>query len=154
NLLNSLKEPRVRQYVPHLLAGVAILSTVTTVKPHHLVPMEVGVMKMSREASEDSKMIPILTNHWAATFALLGDKNQADRINELSLKTYTSTPEAYILWDPQIAESPFSQEALTLNRVRRDPDVRPVDSVAVNNKFIILFLKRSHTSFHQEPHGL
>ncbi len=148
NLLGSLKETGVRQYVPHLLAGVAILSTVTTVKPHHLVPMEVGVMKLSREASADSTNIPILTNHWAATFALLGNKMQVDRIQELSLKNYTANPNAYILWDPQIAESPFSQEALTLNRVRNDSDVRPVDSVAVSNLSIVLFLKKQVTASH------
>jgi hypothetical protein len=144
SLLKSLKDSAVRIAAPYLLAGVAILSTITTVKPHHLVPMELGVIKLSHEASSDSTGIPILTNHWAATFALLDDKRQANRIVGLSLKTYTGHPEAYIIWDPQIAESPFSQEALTLDHVRHDPDVKAVDSVAVNNQFILLFLKKAN----------
>jgi hypothetical protein len=142
--VKSLKVTTVTRFVPHILAAIAVLSATTTVKPHHLVPMELAVMNMSREASSDSSNIPILTNHWAAKFALLNNQHEANRILALSMKTYTDNADAYIIWDSQMAESPFSQQALTLNDVRHDRHVKAVDSVTVYNQFVLLFLKKAH----------
>lgn len=96
---------------------------------------------MSREAAADSSATPILTNHWAATFALMNQKEKMQRVTELSLRTYIDNPRAYIIWDPQIANSPFSQQGLTFERVIADSSVERVDSVVVNQQTMYLLLK-------------
>jgi hypothetical protein len=143
--IGSLHEAEFTKYVPHCLAVVMVVTAVTEVKPHHLTVYEKAVMQLSREAAQDSTPTPILSNHWASTYALLDDKDRVKRIAPLSADTLRTYSRAYIIWDPLIANSAFSQQALTFDNVRQNPEIRPVDSIAVYQQTLYLFLKNTQT---------
>ncbi|HEY6950861.1 MAG TPA: hypothetical protein VI758_00565, partial [Bacteroidota bacterium] len=143
-VVDALRKIPFSRFVPHILSAVIIYEAVVDVKPHHLSPFEQGVMKLAVEAASDTSNTPILSNHWAATFALLGNKRLADRVTVLSRDTLIKYPRAYILWDPLIANSPFSQQKLSYADVRNDSAVTIIDSIVVGQQTQFLFLKGPH----------
>jgi hypothetical protein len=64
-----------------------------------------------------------------------------DSVLYLSKETLGSHGRAYVLWDPKLANSPFTQRALTLSALRGDSSVVLVDSVITDTGTVFLFLK-------------
>ncbi|MGB2868594.1 MAG: hypothetical protein WBD36_09095 [Bacteroidota bacterium] len=140
-VVDALRKMPLSAVIPAALSGMVVLSAVGGVKPHHLSLYEQGVMTLARTATADSTNVPILSNHWAATFAVLNIGNRMESVLSLTEEHVRKQKRAYILWDSQTANSPFSQQKLTLAEVRGDSSIALVDSVVVGHRVQYLFLK-------------
>ena len=151
-LMESLRTVALSTYIPACLSLLIIFGTVSSVHPHHITPFENAIMMLTRRAAADSANVPILSNHWASKFAVLNDKRDIDKIERLTKKTYLANRREYVLWDSQVANSPFSQQGLTLEDVQRDSSVRLVESVTMDFGSVSLFLRDSgsHTARDQK----
>jgi hypothetical protein len=137
----SLRKVPFSKYIPPIIALIMVYEAVSVVRPHHITPFENGVMVLTRRAAADSTNIPILSNHWASRFAVMNDRHQINRIVVLTKEAYLGNSREYILWDSQIANSIFSQQALTFEGVKKDPDVKLVESIDLIYGSITLFLR-------------
>jgi hypothetical protein len=139
--MDVVRNIALSRYLPLCLAIVAFHKCYATVQPHRLIPYEETVIALTQRAASDPARLPILSNHWASTFALMEDKSQVGRIHPLTYEEYVKYPREYILWDTEIANSPFSQQALTLGRVETDPKVSLIDSASLDYGTVYLYLK-------------
>jgi len=131
----------VSRYLPFGLAVLLTLQTVPAAKPHQLDSYEKAVISLTQRAAADTIATPILSNHWASRLAPMGRNQEADSVLYLSDETLSSHKRAYVLWDPKLANSPFTQKTLTLSSLREDSSVVLVDSVVSDAGTVFLFLK-------------
>jgi hypothetical protein len=131
----------ISRYLPFGLAGLLALQTIPAVKPHHLDSYEKTVISLTQRAAADTIATPILSNHWASRLPPMGPNQGRDSVLYLSKETLSSHERAYVLWDPKLANSPFTQKALTLSSLREDSSVSLVDSVVSDAGTVFLFLK-------------
>ncbi len=148
-IMEWLRTVPFSKIVPSVLALLIVYGTVSVVRPHHITPFENAVVLLTRRAADDSTNIPILSNHWASRFAVMDTRNEIRRIKTLTKKTYLENPREYIVWDSQIANSIFSQQALRYEDVRKDPDVKFVESIDLGYGTVTLF-RRDSSAFKQE----
>ena len=127
--------------VPAGCAAWLIVQTVNTAEPHTFSAYERAVMSLTQRAAADSIDTPILTNHWAAQYAMLGGAANTRRIGKISNEAFDSTGRIYVLWDPQLAVSPFATHTMQLADLRANPAVTLVDSAVIYTRPILLFLK-------------
>lgn len=127
--------------IPPLLAIIMIFNAVSFVRPHRISPYEVAVMTATRKAAEDSSDAPILSNHWASRYALMSRGSEMKRLRGLTRLNYLEYPREYVVWDSQIANSMFSQQALTLEDVRKDSAVRLVEAIDLGYDSVSLYLR-------------
>jgi hypothetical protein len=128
-------------YLPFGLAVLLTLQTVPAAKPHQLDSYEKAVIALTQHAAGDTIVAPILSNHWASRLPPMGSNQGRDSVLYLSKETLISHERAYVLWDPKLANSPFTQKALTLSSLREDSSVSLVDSVVSDAGTVFLFLK-------------
>jgi hypothetical protein len=127
-----------------LSAGFSLwlaVQTIDTVVPHAFSQYERAVMSLAQRAAADPIETHILTNHWAAQYAMLNGLSHTRTASKISDDVFTSTRRIYILWDPQLAVSPFATHTLKLSDLRGNQSVALIDSVNVNDKTLFLFLK-------------
>lgn len=141
--MEFLRNVPLSKFIPSVLALLIAYNTLPAVHPHHITPYENAVVALTRRAAADSTTIPILSNHWASRFALMNSRIELDRIEGLTKKNYLQNPSEYIVWDSQIANSIFSQQALSFGDVQKDPTVRLVDSLNVYGGSVFLFRKEA-----------
>lgn len=127
--------------VPAGCAAWLIVQTVNAAEPHTFSTYDREVMSLTQRAAADSIDTPILTNHWAAQYAMLSGAANTRRIGKISNEAFDSTGRIYVLWDPQLAVSPFATHTLQLADLRANPAVTLVDSAAIYTRPILLFLK-------------
>jgi hypothetical protein len=142
-LMESLSNVQFSKYIPSGLALIMMLSAVSVVRPHTITPYENAIMLLTHRAAADSTDIPVLSNHWASRFAVMNDNNELNRIEGLTKANYVKNSREYLVWDSQIANSIFSQQALTLEEVRNNPDVKLVESIDLGYGWVSLFLRDS-----------
>jgi hypothetical protein len=140
-LMESLRKVSLSKYIPAVLGLLMVYGALSVVRPHSITPFENGVMVLTRRAATDSTGIPILSNHWASRFSVMNNETEIDRIEGLTETNYLRNSREYIVWDSQIANSIFSQEALTFEEVKTDPDVKLVESINLGYGVIYLFLR-------------
>jgi hypothetical protein len=140
-VMEIVNDVRVAKVIPSVLALIIIYSTVSVVHPHSLTSFEKAVMAVTQEAASDSTQTPILSNHWASRFALMNNGNQIDRIVGLTERNYSGNSKEYLVWDSQIANSIFSQQALTFDEVRKDTAVRLVEAIDVGYGSVSLYFR-------------
>jgi hypothetical protein len=126
---------------PTILALLMIYPTIMAVHPHDISPYEQAVIAATKEAAADSSNIPILSNHWASRFALLHNRTESKRLEFLNKYNYLKNAEEYVVWDSEIANSIFSQQALTLKDVEKDPAVKLIDTTDLGYASVRLFLR-------------
>lgn len=63
------------------------------------------------------------------------------RLRGLTRLNYLEYPREYVVWDSQIANSMFSQQALTLEDVRKDSAVRLVEAIDLGYDSVSLYLR-------------
>jgi hypothetical protein len=131
----------VSRFLPLGLAVLLALQTVPAAKPHQLDSDETAVVALTQRAAADTIPSPILSNHWASRLPQVGLNQERDSILSLSKETLSSHERAYVLWDPKLANSPFTQRALTLSALREDSAIVLVDSVITDKGIVFLFLK-------------
>ena len=127
-----------------LSAGFSLwlaVQTINAVVPHTFSPYERAVISLAQRAASDPIETPILTNHWAAQYAMLSGMSHARTTSKISDDVFASTRRIYVLWDPQLAVSPFATHTLKLSDLRGNQSVDLIDSVNVNDKTLFLFLK-------------
>ncbi len=132
---------RASTFIP--LGCVAWLcgQTANTLGPHTFSPYERAVISLTQRAAADSIETPILSNHWATQYAVLSGAANTRKAAKISNEAFDSTRRVYILWDPQLAVSPFVSHTLRLADLRANRSVALVDSAVVYNKTILLLLK-------------
>jgi hypothetical protein len=133
----------VSRFLPFGLAVLLTLQTVPAAKPHQLDSDEKAVISLTRRATADTVATPILSNHWASRLPQVRLDQGRDSVLYLSKETVSSHGRAYVLWEPKLANSPFTQRALTLSALREDSAVVLVDSVIADTGTVFLFLKNT-----------
>lgn len=128
--------------IPLALCSWLYLQCVSNVEPHRLSPYEHAVIGLTDKAASDTASVPILSNHWASQYAVLIGTAGNRPIVRLSRDTFDSCKTAYVLWDPQLANSPFTYNPLTLDDLNSDRRVRKVDSLLLGDSQFYLFLKQ------------
>jgi hypothetical protein len=131
----------VSKFLPFGLAVLLTLQTVPAAKPHQLDSDEKAVISLTQRAAADTISSSILSNHWASRLPQVSLNQGRDSVLYLSKETLSSHGRAYVLWDPKLANSPFTQRALTLSALREDSSVVLVDSVITDTGTVFLFLK-------------
>jgi hypothetical protein len=131
----------VSKFIPFALAVLLALQTVPAAKPHQLDSYEKAVIALTQRAAADTVAAPILSNHWASRLPQIVRSEERDSVLYLSRETLSSHGRAYVLWDPKLANSPFTQKALTLSSLREDSTVVLIDSVITDTGPVFLFLK-------------
>ncbi len=131
----------VSKFLPFGLAVLLTLQTVPAAKPHQLDSYEKAVIALTQRAAADTIATPILSNHWASRLPQIVRNQERDSVLYLSEETLNSHRRAYVLWDPKLANSPFTQKSLTLSSLREDSSVVLVDSVITDAGTVFLFLK-------------
>jgi hypothetical protein len=129
------------RFLPFGLAVLLTLQTVPAAKPHRLDSYEKAVIALTQRAAADSIATPILSNHWASRLPQVIRNQEGDSILYLSKETLSSHGRSYVLWDTKLANSPFTQNTLTLSSLREDPSITLVDSVVTDAGTVSLFLK-------------
>ncbi len=145
-VLTLLRKVPLIAALPSILAVVMMYQAITTVHPHELSPYEEAIIAATKAAAAESSDIPILSNHWASRFALLHNRVESKRLEFLTKKNYLKNPREYVVWDSEIANSIFSQQALTLKDVEEDPAVRLVETTDLGYASVRLFLRNASTT--------
>jgi len=138
---DRIKLSRGLAMIPIGFAAWLIVQTVSYGEPHTFSEYEKAVISLTQRAAVDSIDTPILTNHWAAQYAMLSGMADTRKILKISNELFDSAPRVYVLWDPQLAVSPFATHTLKLADMRENRSIQLVDSAAVLDKTIFLFLK-------------
>jgi hypothetical protein len=131
----------VSGFLPFGLAVLLTLQTLPAAKPHQLDSYEKAVISLTQRTAADAFAAPILSNHWASRLPQIVRNQEKDNVLYLSRETLNSLGRAYVLWDPKLANSPFTQRALRLASLREDSSVTLIDSVVTDAGPVFLFLK-------------
>jgi hypothetical protein len=141
SLRQSKKFGTIVKRISPILFVLICMNALFAVKPHTLHEWDKVVMAFTEKAGSDTVAAPILSNYWASRFVDLKEKTKLHPIIKLSTKTFEEHTRAYVIWDPLLANSPFTQKELSIESIEKHPAVTILASVAINGRIFRLFLK-------------